>query len=93
MTATTVIVQLPPVFYEDHVDRVGGYEPVGTVVRSTKRHVFVELDAAAYDELLSDARHYADTQQFPEFLGLVTSAKATVRALAKVERPIAEPGG
>jgi hypothetical protein len=78
----TVVVKLPPRFYEDHVSRD---LPAGRVVRSTQRHVYVELDRAAHDELESDARFYAEMGSEgafePGLSGIVASARATLRAL------------
>jgi hypothetical protein len=71
--------RLPPTFYDDHVARD---LPAGVEVRRTKTHVFVELTDAEVDELLSDARHYATPGMFPDYPGLVSSARATVKALA-----------
>ena len=84
----TVTVKLPTRFYDDHADR--GL-PAGDLVKRTKRYVVVELDAAAYGELISDAEHYADRSQFdqrdPFLRGLCTSAKATVCCLRAIETP------
>lgn len=81
------LYRLPPVFYDDHVARA---LPAGELVRRTSRHVFVELDAAAFDELVSDARYYADEMGDAGFdgHGLVTSARATLRALEAAGRPL-----
>lgn len=77
--------RLPPAFYEDHCARD---LPAGTVVRTTKRSVYVELDADDYAELLSDARHYADRASgFDGLLGLRSSARATVNALVALGAP------
>lgn len=85
--AAVIEVRLPRRFYDDHVDRMddGADAPVGTLLRSTKAHHFVQLDEAAFRELLSDARHYSD--DYPEFPGLMASARATVRALEATGSP------
>jgi hypothetical protein len=81
----TVEVTLPPRFYEDHVAR--GCHP-GEVVRTLKTTVRVRLDAAAFDDLMSDARYYSDAADFdPYMIGLVSSARATVKRLTAVKRP------
>lgn len=87
--ARTVIATVPERFYDDHVERD---LPAGRVVKAlSKNRLRVELDREAYDDLLSDARHYADPEGFdwndPFMRGVILSAKATVRALEKVERP------
>lgn len=77
--AIVCVVKLPPVFYFDHVSRE---LPAGRVLRETKRDVLVELTLREYDELLSDAQHYAQGWQFgPELFGLSRSAAATVKRL------------
>lgn len=81
-------VDLPARFHADHTARdLAG----GTVVKRTARLVRVELDAASYDELLADARHYAagaDAGFDPaELGGLIASARATVRRLLATPRP------
>jgi hypothetical protein len=81
----TVTVKIPGRFHEDHVWRDC---PGGTVIRTYKSgHLLVELDREAFDDLLSDARHYSTDYSDPEWFGLVSSARATVKALAKVQRP------
>lgn len=73
------VYRIPKVFYEDHIDRdLDG----GTVVRSTKSHHYVDLDDAAYAELVSDADHYSDQTQFDAWMfGVCTSARATWKTL------------
>jgi hypothetical protein len=75
-----VTYKLPPAFYWDHVYRD---LPAGTVERETRRNVFVSLSVEEYDELVSDARHYAYEMGPAGFeeLGLISSARATVKAL------------
>jgi len=79
-----MIKQLPPRFYWDHVYRD---LPAGVVVSETKRYVRVELTRDEYDDLLSDAKHYAYSMGVGGFddRGLIASARATVKAL--------DPGG
>lgn len=77
--------KLPPRFYHDHVAR--DCLP-GVLVRETSRQVVVELDAAAYADLLSDADYYSDASAFePDLFGLCASARATYRALLAQGRP------
>lgn len=81
---TSVTVDLPPTFYLDHVARD---LPAGRVVKELVKKVRVELDQAGYDDLLDDAEHYCSDYTDWELQGLVASARATVAALRKVERP------
>lgn len=91
----TVTVDLPSTFWYDHHSRE---LPSGTLVRGLGRarpgygypRVRVMLDRAAYDELLDDARHYADPngpRDFDGWLGMLASARATIRALERVTPP------
>lgn len=87
LSGPSVIVKLPPRFYWDHTDRD---LPAGRLLRTLASKVEVELDQASYDELMSDADHYAQSgvQVYGQDLfGLVMSAKATCKALAKAGRP------
>lgn len=75
--------QLPPTFYHDHRSRDLPEEGTSTVVRETKTAVFVEMDGAAYRDLLSDAEYYSDPGIARDMgmPGLAASARATVRRL------------
>lgn len=70
-------VKLPPRFYDDHVSRD---LPAGVTVKRTKGYIEVELTGFEFDDLLSDAQHYATPGMYPEpeYRGLVASARATV---------------
>ena len=74
-------MKLPAKFYLDHRARDCGES--GKIVRSTKNYIIVELDAAALDDLLSDADYYASLQgdDFHENKGVCLSARATVTAI------------
>jgi len=76
----TRTVTLPPRFYDDHADRD---LPAGRVIGRTRKSVTVELTAAEWTELRSDADHYANSNAYgdPEFRGLIASARATLRRL------------
>ena len=79
MSETTITVQLPPRFYDDHVDRD---LPGGTVVKRTKRLVTVEATEAELAEILSDARYYSEPGGPGDYdLGIKSSAQATVRRI------------
>lgn len=87
----TVVVDVPARFYADHVGRD---LDSGWVVKHLARTSRVTLDAAAYDELLSDAEHYAGdamsdmyADDFATASALIRSAAATVKALRAAGRP------
>lgn len=81
----TVTVRLPRRFYDDHVDRELS---AGVEQRRLARQVEVVLDQASFDELRSDADHYATSPGFdPSLRGLIASARATVAALDVAGRP------
>jgi hypothetical protein len=77
-----LVVELPPRFYDDHVSRE---LPSGEVIHRTAREVTVLLTEEEWAELRSDAEHYAGGArngfEDPGLLGLVTSARATLRRL------------
>lgn len=62
-TTMNIIVTIPPTFYDDHTGRD---LPAGEVIKRTKRSIEVKLDAAAFVDLLDDARHYASFEG-PDF--------------------------
>ena len=63
-----------------------------TVVKRNARAVYVRMDAAALKDLRSDAQHYATSMADGGFddRGLIASAHATVKALAKGARKAAK---
>lgn len=75
--------KLPVRFFTDHAERD---LPTPQILRYTATHVWVRADDPALQELKSDAEHYAHragpTAGQPEYAGLRTSARATVRALS-----------
>src|SRR5690606_2495114 len=80
----TVIVDLPPLFYDDHVSRD---LPGGREIKRLARNTRVELDQAAYDDLVDDAKLYLEVDDYQESVPfLVISARATLKALQKVGR-------
>lgn len=87
----TIVVCLPPTFYADHVDRC---LPSGHVIHTTKNNLWVQVDKAAFADLVSDADYYSDPfvaadvlSCSPYLFGMLTSAKATLRRLRKVDAP------
>lgn len=74
------VYDLPAPFYDDHVARA---LPAGVLVKRLARTVRVELDHESYDELLSDARHYAEAMGDAGYgdTGMIASARATMKRL------------
>lgn len=77
-------VRIPAKFYTDHEER--GL-PTPKAHRTTKQAVWIYLNDPDIDELLDDARHYANDVDACD-RGLVASARATVRNIEK-ERALA----
>lgn len=81
-------VRVPARFFDDHDER--GCEPFCHPVRRSSRFVWLRLDDEGLDELLDDARHYSEPDQFGEWgrenRGLVRSAAATVEAIEKARK-------
>ena len=59
------------------------------LLAETRTHLIVALDPKAYSELLSDADYYIECEgeMGPEYLGLISSARATHKALLKAGAP------
>jgi len=76
----TDLIQIPPAFIQDHRERD---LPTPRVVKATKAKLFIAASDPALAELLDDARHYASFRASDGLvsLGLISSAKATVRAI------------
>ena len=77
---------LPRVFWEDHFERCSEHPGYRAVIKSTKRHVTVDLDAVALVDLQSDARHYGHGGLDAAPAGLCISARFTLLAIAKILR-------
>ena len=83
LEANVIMIELPPAFYDDHVDRA---LPAGTLVGANRNGYKIRCTEEELREIYSDAKHYADmgTNELGlEYLGLVTSARATVRRINK----------
>ena len=83
--ADTKAIRVPAKFFNDHEER--DCEPYCTPVKRTSRFVWLRPDDEGLDELLDDAKHYAEPGQFKEWgrenygRGIVRSAAATVAAI------------
>jgi hypothetical protein len=80
------LVRIPKVFYDDHTS--GRELPAPPVAVDGTRHYWIDANHADASELLEDAEFYADpagpiagNNAEPSYLGLASSARATVRAL------------
>ena len=95
-TPDVVVVELPSFFYDDHCER---QLDSGHVMKRLATRTRVALDRETYDEILSDARYYADGAEggldYSEggsfMRGLVASARAVVRRLDAAEPPKRKP--
>ncbi len=75
---TNKTFKLPRTFWDDHLDRCSEHEGVRREMKVTRTTATVELDCAAFEDLLSDARHYAlgGLDEAPR--NIVASAKRTL---------------
>ena len=73
------MIRIPKRFYDDHAER--DLESPA-ILKETARHYWIAADQHLA-ELLSDADFYSDREHFPGYLGLVTSAIATARAITR----------
>jgi len=76
------VYKVPALFFQDHMDRHDPHELISRIVKSTKTHHYVRLTDSQASNLHSDASYYAD--ESPEYVhkSVITSAKATVKALS-----------
>jgi hypothetical protein len=75
-----VSIRVPAKFYRDHDER--GCEPFCEPVKRSSKFVWLLSNDPGLDELLDDARHYADPDSFgSEYADLRRSAAATVKAI------------
>ena len=77
-------IKVPACFFDDHDSRE---LPTPREINRTSRTVTVAANDLNLAELLNDAEYYADrdgpTAGDPDYAGLRSSAKATVRAIKK----------
>jgi hypothetical protein len=73
-------IRIPRKFYEDHRERELD-TPVA--IKTTKRHVWIDLNDEHLFELMSDADFYSDeTEVELSSRGICRSAQATLKAIA-----------
>lgn len=86
---STAIYRLPKAFASDHWGRDCG--TTDEVVRETKSHYYVKMDADGYSDMLSDADYYCfmpgDFLEAGMSIGFIASARATLAALRKQGPP------
>lgn len=88
---TTVTVQVPTRFWDDHINR-GCTDALE--IKGTGNKIRVTLDHDGWSDLLSDSGYYIEFLTYPEpwERALAVSAAWTLSALAKIEIPW-EPTG
>jgi hypothetical protein len=74
---------LPPLFYNDHRSRELPEQGVSREIGKKGHSLLVEMDAAAFMDIYSDAQFYSDKGVAAEMgqPGLAASARATLYAL------------
>ena len=80
----TMTVVVPPVFWQDHINR--GCTPAIEETTVGKK-IQLTLDREGWGDLLSDSRHYCDLFFEDGLLHLAMSASWTLSALAKADIP------
>ena len=84
-TQLAATIRVPAKFFADHEDR--DCEPYCEPVKRSSRFVWLRPNDPGLDELLDDARHYAEPEQFSDWAqdpygrSIVRSAAATVAAI------------
>ena len=80
----TKLIKIPQRFYEDHLERD---LECPAIVKETKTHYWISADDEHLKELHEDADFYAfpyvDARPGEYLWGIVTSARATVKAIEK----------
>lgn len=80
------VYRLAPKFVEDHWYRDCGENDV--IVKQNKKFVYVEMDQAGYDDMLSDADYYYECRdQFEGYADISASAKSVKVSLIKQGAP------
>lgn len=79
-------IELPRKFWKDHSSRD---LPSGELLEVRKNTVVIEATLEELREILDDAKFYSDSEYIisemgRSYIGLVSSAKATVKAIQKV---------
>jgi hypothetical protein len=84
---------LPPRFFDDHLDRgcEDGLpeEERSVIVSASDKRVIASMTDAGIRELWSDADYYASEMGAEGYIGLASSARATLRAIRAGYEPAA----
>mgnify|MGYP003652993097 FL=1 len=80
----TRTVRIPFLFWDDCQERELEMPPA---IKETKRHVWIDRDHPAVDELLSCASYYSECESsfLPEYRHQCRSARATIRAIVEFD--------
>lgn len=74
------MIKIPKLFYDDHFARD---LPSPKIYKITKTNYYIDKADEHISELFDDADYYCDVMQINEMRGLISSAKATKKALQK----------
>lgn len=87
-----IVIRVPAKFFDDHEERE--CEPFCTPIKRTGRFVWLYWNDEGLNELLDDARHYADEDGGPDAYegsaAMRRSATATVAAIENARAALAE---
>ena len=77
------MIQIPKRYYIDHEDNATYCKPL-KIIKETKLHFYIEDKLTKdFEEFVCRAEHYADPRNGLDHFGIVTSARATIKALEK----------
>ncbi len=85
----SMIYRVPRRFWDDHELRIDDESLEPEVINETTRHVYLAMTPAQLADLISDAHYYAGecgaemVGQDRGMLGIVSSARATLKALER----------
>jgi hypothetical protein len=74
------MIKIPKLFYDDHLARE---LPSPKILKVTKTNYFIDTTDEHIYELFDDADYYCNEIEINDMRGLITSARATKRALQK----------
>lgn len=90
--AVEATIRVPAKFFDDHDER--GCEPFCTPVKRSSRFVWLRADDEGLDELLDDARHYADEDGGPDaYEGSAAMRRSAAATVAAIENSRASVNG
>lgn len=73
-------IRIPKRFFVDHWERD---LPTPKILKETSSHYYIDAKDEALDELISDAKHYADPRATDAEQWLRNSASALLKALGR----------